>query len=709
MSILLCLGFLVASYYYYRRTTPPLQGWLKGILTALRIIAFVALFLALAQPILTLEHEYDKKKSIGVIVDRSQSMLLPVSQGSEETRKDIVDQLLESSDLRDLFGNLEVNYYSVAESLDVTKNGLNLSGNKTNFGKSVVQFRQLTKLAPLDYILLISDGKATAGEDLSDAVSQMNIPAFTIAVGDSSRIDDLSLDAVEYNDVLYAGRRTEIIAMISQQGELSGDRRVTLKEGNRTLGQVTFQPQGEGRTVDLGIAYTPDQPGKKILTLEISGGEDTNANNDRRTFAVRVLKSKIKILVYTSSVNQEYAFLNRYLQSRDDIDVDVVIDATGGDRLGIRFPNTPEKLNSYDAVILIDPNLNRILQHYEKFVTYLEDRGGGLFVIMGEEYAENALGNRLESIMPLAVSRQGVAYGKYHLAPNPRMIFHPAVKLGETREVIASIWQNQPPFTSMVAVDSLRADGVPLGYIEGIRSRRQICGLALRRLGAGKIINLALTPIWNWAFYPIGVGDDPSAYRDMISGSIRWLTIGDESDRVNFKPVTEVYESGDDVAFEGYARDEGFRAIEGGTGEVVIVSASGDSTTANILPRVNKEAGYYAEFGVMPPGEYTYRADMFAENVRLGRFDGKFAVDVIDRETALTEVDWSYLARTASVSGGVFASYNDVSPIIEAIDISKTSVTETDEVRLWDHVILLVIILVALSAEWFIRKNRQLL
>ncbi|MCK5126910.1 MAG: VWA domain-containing protein [candidate division Zixibacteria bacterium] len=709
LSVILCLALLGASFLYYRTTTPPLPGWLKSVLFSLRIIAFIALFLTLTQPILTIVETYEKNKSIGIVIDRSNSMNLPNSTNSRSSRKEMADELLDSEGFSDLLSNLDFEYYALAESLDVTKNGLNLSGNKSDFGRAIRKIDKLTSLNPYDYILVMSDGRATTGESLADAALSIEAPIFTIAVGDSVKNNDIALGELLYNNVMYAGRKTEIKASISQHGDISGDRRIILREGTRLISQATISPPGDGKTFEATIQYTPIQPGRKILTLEVSHGEDANTDNNRKTFSVRVLKSKMNVLLYSSSVNQEYAFLYRYLKSREDYEVTTVIDAPGGARLGERFPNTPEKLNRFDAVVLIDPNLNRIKSHHEKFNSYLRERGGGLFILMGEEYAQSAANNRLEQLSPLAVSFRHTEFGKFHLTPNPRMIFHPAVKLGDNREEITAIWQNQPPFTSMVRVDSLRSNGVAMGFIEGNRSRSQVCGMALRRMGAGKVIAMAMTPMWNWAFYPLGVGGDASDYQEFVSGVIRWLTVGDESDRVNFKPTAEVFESGEEVSFEGFARDEGFRAIAGGTGEVVIVSASGDSTTANILPRVGKEAGYYAEFGVMPPGEYSYRADMSAENVRLGRFDGKFAVDDIDRETALTQVDWNYLKNASALSGGVFASYDNIQPVIDAIDITKSKVTETDEVRLWDHVILLIIILVALSAEWFIRKNRQLL
>ncbi len=710
---LVCLALLAVSYLYYRRTTPPLPSLLRYLLLILRCAAFAALFLALAQPMVSHTEITRAKKRMAVLVDYSSSMTRLLHPDSAATRSDKARDILNSPRLASLENDLDITTFAFAESLVVIDEGRDLAGNKTDPGGALRQLKRRSAINPFDYVMLITDGRVTEGEDPSDVAAEYGSPVLAVAVGDSVRVQDIVLDRVVYNEVVFVGRQTEIKAMIAQQGSIEDRIRITLSEGNTVLAQRIDDPPGEGRTGEYALTFTPSRPGRMFLNLEVAGPEDeTNTQNNRHTFAVRVLKSKLNILVYSSSLNQEYAFLNRFLDSRDDYAVTRVVDAPGGDRLGERFPNTQERLNSFDLVIMIDPNLNRISSQYDRILSFMSDRGGGVLMFMGEHYARTAPGARLETLSPLAVASTAgprVRYGKFHIVPDMQMTFHPAVKLADTREGITAAWANQPPFTISLPIDSVRSGGMVLGYLGIDAGRSRQPAAAYRRYDAGKFLAFSVAPFWHWAFLPVGVGGDPTLYQDFLSATIRWLTISDESDRLNFKPIKEVFQSGEEVVFEGHARDEGFRPLEGGAGEVVVTESAGDSSIASIIPDPIRQGGYRARVGVLPPGPYTYYAELYADSIRLGRFDGEFAVDDIDRETAFASVDWNTLARTAQNSGGVFAAYSDLTPLTDAVNTDRVRTTNTREYRLWDHVVLLIIILVTLSAEWFIRKRRQLL
>jgi hypothetical protein len=712
LTILFCIILLGVSYFYYRRTTPPLPKFLRWFMIALRGLAFVCLFLALTQPILSYTEIKQQKKRMTVLVDHSSSMNQPLNTDSDTTRLQQGLDILYGPTLASLRDNTELMIFSFAESLDVAERGLNLSGNKTDFGRAAAQIREQSAINPPDYVLLLSDGRATEGENLPDMTSSLGWPIHTIALGDSSRTDDIALTDIEFNEVIYASRKTEIQVALSQQGIFDGKLQIQLSERNRVLTQKSADPPGDGKTGEHTLSFTPATPGRMFLNMEVLAGNEANVLNNRRTIAVRVLKSKLNILLYSSSLNQEYAFLNRYLGTRDDYETTRIIDSPGGSRLGERFPNTQEKLNAFDLVIMIDPSLSRIKSHFDRLTSYMTDRGGAILIFMGEQYALSAPDSRLETLMPLVTSHlrmRPIQYGKFHINPDARMIFHPVLKLADNREDIASTWANQPPFTQRLPIDSLRSGAVPLGYIEDQTDNVRKSVIAFTRHGAGKILTFAVAPFWHWAFYPVGVGGDASIYHEFISATIRWLTITDESDRLSFKPVKEVFQSGEETTFEGSVHDEGFRPIEGGTGELIIASSSDDTTIASILPEPGKPGRYLAAAGVLAQGSYDYHADLLADSVKLGDFDGKFAVDDIDRETAFSDVDWTYLAQTAQNSGGAFVSYHNIQPLLDAIDISTIRVEEKHDIRLWDHLILLLVIIVTLTLEWFIRKRRQLL
>lgn len=713
LAILLCLAFWGIIYLYYRKTTPPLSGIAKWLLIILRALALIIIFLALAQPVLDYTITKYKKKSLAILIDRSASMNLPVRPESESSRFDLAEKMLRDSEFNDLLSNMNYDYYAFAESLDVSRQGLNLDGNRTNPGQAFKQLEQLTAIAPPDYILLISDGRVTEGESLTDVVKKTNQPVYAIAVGDSTPVDDISLEKVVYDKIIYTGRETTIKSYISQRGSFSEKFRLSLYDGDRLLAEKLLLLPGDGKNGEFELPFIPTSRGRLFLDLVVSPNTDeANVLNNRQKFSVRVLKSKLRILVYSSSVNQEYGFLNRFLKSVADYEIVRVIDGTASGRLGERFPVTQEALNSFDLVILVDPDLVRLKSHYDRLASFISDRGGGLMVLMGREYLRSAANNRIADLIPLAVStrpRSEPRQGQYRLNLNQRMIFHPSLGLGRTAEETMTIWANQPPFTSVIPVDSTRSSGVTLAYLEGDFDIRNMPAMALRRMQAGKVLAIAVSPFWHWAFLPIGVGQDNTPYQHFFGGSIRWLTIGDESDRINWQPVKEVFESGEKVIFAGIAHDEGFRPIENATGDLVISTAGGDSTITPILPDPTRPGHYLAEIGQLSEGNYEYRAELFGEGLRLGQFEGKFAVDEINREIALINVDWSFLENLSRATSGAFANYNDISPITEAINTSKIEVEEIHEIRIWDNIVLLIVMVTALLLEWFIRKNRQLL
>jgi len=713
LAVLFCLLFWLVTWLYYRRTTPPLGRGLRILLAALRIIAIGAIFLSLAQPILNFSTRTEIKKKAVVLTDRSGSTNNPLNPDNSISRIQKIDEILDGAVFKQLNDNMDVDYYSFAESLSITEDGRDLMGNKSNPGVALEQLKRLSGINPPDYVFILSDGRVTAGRPLVEAVGDLGSPVYTVAVGDSVRDDDVALDNIIYDDVVYAGYKTDIKAIVSQRGDFDSRLSLTLKDGNKILAQETEGLPGDEKTGEYTINYTPNVPGRLILDLNINSGDrDGNKLNNQRKFYVRVLKSRIRVLLYSSSLNQEYGFLNRYLKSRDDIEVVSVIDATGGDRLGERFPASQEALNSFDALILIDPDLNRLSDDYDRLNSYLTDRGGGIMVLMGPISARSVKGNRLAGFLPLALSGGGASalnYGEFHIVPDQQMIFHPTLMLADNRDEIVAKWVNQPPFTLSLNVDSLQSGAVTLGYLDDPGRDRRMPVLAFRRQGAGKIMASAVAPFWHWAFYPIGIGGDDKDYRQFMASTLRWLTLGEESDRVNFGPLADVFQSGEEVIFTGLARDEGYRPITSAGGEVILVSENGDTVSAAITAASGKTGRYRADPGVLPPGSYNYRAELRAEGIDLGRFEGRLAVDETDRETALSDVDWTALELAATASGGEFVSYLNPEDLIGNIDFSTVKRWRQHEIRLWDNTVVLIIILVALSLEWFIRKRRQLL
>ena len=116
LTALILILFIALSVLLYRRTNPPLSRGLRILLTALRAVAVVALFLALSEPVLSYKREYERKPRVAILVDRSNSMDI-----IEETlsRSERADSLLSSDRFRQFQSQFDVRSVPFAGNLAV--------------------------------------------------------------------------------------------------------------------------------------------------------------------------------------------------------------------------------------------------------------------------------------------------------------------------------------------------------------------------------------------------------------------------------------------------------------------------------------------------------------------------------------------------------------------------------------------------------------
>ena len=105
LTALVFILFLIYSLYIYRRTNPPLSMLSRTILSGLRIIALLALFLALFEPVVSYRREFSRLPKMTVMVDKSRSMDI---EENGRTRAGRIESFLSSDKFRDLASHFEL-------------------------------------------------------------------------------------------------------------------------------------------------------------------------------------------------------------------------------------------------------------------------------------------------------------------------------------------------------------------------------------------------------------------------------------------------------------------------------------------------------------------------------------------------------------------------------------------------------------------------
>jgi hypothetical protein len=700
-ALLVLLGL---SVWLYRRTNPPLPMWLRMVLGGLRVLAIAGIVIALSEPVVSYTRTFERPRTITVLVDHSGSM---EKQESGLSRRARADSLLSTAMFERLGAQAEVT--TLFFGGDVTGSRSQVMRDRTALGDVIVERERQELGDPADYWLLVSDGRWNAGRDTQEAARGLRSPVYAIDVAGSSGNFDVGLVEADCSSILFAGQATEVKATLSFNQARDSVITVQLRDSARVITQKDIRLDQESGLADVVLDYTPSQPGQRILTVSVPVREgEENPGNNSQSMAVKVLKSRLTVLLVSHAPDYEVGFLSRFLRQADKYEVELVVPAAKAGNLAGAFPDRQTELNRYDLVVLHDPSMGELARYGDLLRGYLADRGGALMVLMGQRFGQQAPGERSREFLPFWPSRSGgFRPVQFQGVPAEGQLFHPAVRLGESQTAIREAWAQLPPFESVVLCDEMAADGVMLVWGSGPLERHgRVPVLGYRRVGAGKIIAAAGLPLWRWGFTGAGGGD--RAYGDFMEGAISWLTVRDDFAPVQVKPTNEVYRRGDEVVFEGHAYDQGYRPLDQVRGMVSVTrEEDGTSRESDLSPVGSGE--YEARFSDLATGQYRWRGELRSEGELLKADSGTVVVEAYSLEEFDQRGDPATLAALADATGGTYFTYEQFTEALERLDTQRVTQTRKAELTAFDGDIWWIIVLIALSTEWLIRKRNQLL
>jgi hypothetical protein len=204
------------------------------------------------------------------------------------------------------------------------------------------------------------------------------------------------------------------------------------------------------------------------------------------------------------------------------------------------------------------------------------------------------------------------------------------------------------------------------------------------------------------------LGLAPEEYENFLGNAIRWLTLTDDADRLAIRTDLDVYHSGEPVQLDGLVYDEAYRFIDRAEVSARIWPEDGGDTIRMVL---NPGSGdrFQGQVTALPPGTYRYDGAAKVEGQNLPLSGGMFRIESYGLEQRYSSLDEGTLRAIAVESGGRYYSENDDPAILDSLDLTPVTRERTVEFSLGNHWLVLTIFIVALSAEWFIRRRRQLL
>ena len=709
------------AFLLYRNTNPPVSRGLRRILFVFRFVALFLLLSLLLEPVITLLIIRHERPVVAVLVDHSASMTITDPEGHRRT---ILDSLLRTETIRELSEKYDLSFFHFADEVirihPDQKDSSFIVGKVTNIGGALVAVQDSLRDSNLQALLLLTDGGNNVGQDPGRVVRALKHPVYTVGIGDTTEQRDIGIVKLITNDITYTENEASVEVTVRSHG-LGGMRvPIQLKDRHSIVDSQYLLLSATGGEQVVTLHFTPHKEGirKYTLSVPVQEGEIITQNNGRE-FMVRVLRSKIKVLIAAGAPGFEVSFLKRALEKDKDIDVTVAVVKRGGGYYQNVFPKKRDELDQFDAILFVALPRAGFGQALEELVyNFVVQEGKSLLFFPGKDHATwtTYRDSRLADILPVQIASGRDRVYSTTLTPHltAEGFSHPVTRFDEDPTLNERKWADMPPLLGAVGNCQPKPQAMVLSVhpqLKGEESRTPF--IALQRSQKGKTMVINGFPLWRWDFMMWGIGKSDEEYVQLVTNAVRWLTTQEESDLVTVSTSKRMYRGGEPIDFSAQVYDEQYRALDGA--EVVISVAPTDTVgkrevrgefSFTLLQRSEGWGRYEGSLKALPAGDYGFTGSALYKGRSLGQSSGKFSVEEYSMEFENTQMNVDLLRRVSEASGGTYHYYKDVHHLMDQLRAETNIRSERRPFLLWDNPVLLGIFLLSVFVEWTLRKRK---
>ncbi|HID57456.1 TPA: hypothetical protein EYP37_13055 [Candidatus Poribacteria bacterium] len=714
------LLIVVASYL---RLKSP-EGRYRAALMTLRGVALLVLTLALLGPTLIFSEKVRRKPDLILLVDTSRSMTI---KDEGESRIGSVKEALSSGILEKLNERFELHGYtfgsSLRGSLDVER--LEADDDSTQITSSLLSAVDTWRGRPLAGVVLLSDGADTSKRPLP---RKLPVRVYAVGVGSPKPPKDIRIISISVPPIAYVDHAAELSLFIENLG-YDGDKiQVTLRE-NEGGAEMRKLIELKGQTVQVEFQIRPSAEGDFTYTLSLPTlpGEISSQNNSR-VFPLKVVKSKLRVLFIESTPGWEFAFLKRALEADPNVKPDYLLiprrrppgtipSLKGSIPIegGLEGLPKPGDLAKYDVLIIGDLDSSSLTKgEFESIVRYVSSGGGVIFLPGRSSMGSRGLTKTpLARLLPVSIPPQGCILRSEEFNPilTSEGMYHPVMRLGGTKEENLAAWRDLPPLEGLFTGFSPKPGASILALF---RAETDLPVVLFQRYGSGKVLFIGGIGLWGWDFKVWGTltarpRDSNRPYRRFWAQAIRWIGTRTTAKLVSASLVKKIFQLGERGDLTVRVYDETFTPVEGAQVEVTLKTPYGKELPLEVEEALGTAGVYTASYKFLREGSYRFNVKARYGGALLGEDSVRCEVQRSTLEFEKPYLDEGYLKKLAEISGGRYIGLEDLDRLPKMIKAEDEFLILQREREIWDTPLLLVVVALILSAEWILRKRRDLM
>ncbi len=667
LAALLTLLIVFYQYFYKSKRNRKLQI----PLAVLRFIGVFGVFLLLLNPSFTKTSLLTEKQDLIILLDDSYSIK---SGDAEEQMISLRDQLINNEELAERF---DLSTYSFGVELR-NSDSLSFDEKATNISKALSSVNSAFK-GNTASVVLLSDGNQTIGEAYEFMGKAVSYPVNAIVVGDTTTYTDLKINQVNANRYAFLKNTFPIEVFISYQGEAPIRSTISIQLDGITVYRENFDLSGERNSKKIVTALQANTVGLKTVEIKLDPipGERNTYNNQRR-LSIEVIDEKTRIGLISEVMHPDLGALIKAIESNSQRSV------------GLVSPNiSQEELSEYNMFILYQP-----APSFSGVFQYVKDAKVNTFTITGPNTNWNFL-NR---------AQKGIERTNFNQAEDIIAVLNPSFDLFDLSDFSVDDF---PPLKGSLGdiLITRPYESILDQQIKGVVLQDPL--LPILSDETGRHAYLFGENIWKWRIQSFRNDQNFENFDNFINKLILYLTTDQRNERLS---VTNelIYQGITEKNIKASFFDATYDFDANATLKLSLKGMNNDFVDERLL--FLRDSEYEVDINDLPAGEYAFTVSVegtdFAKN-------GRFSIEDFNLEQLFVSSDYRKLSELAETSSGSLYFPNEIEKLIDYLSSDSrylpTQKSVENVVSLIDFRIILGIIILAFTAEWFIRKYNGLI
>jgi hypothetical protein len=665
LSLIFAIGLSFYQYFYGNKS----KNKVNLLLAVLRFLSVFGILLLLINPKITRNTFEIEKTPLPIVIDNSSSI---IDLKAKIQSLDLFKKLTSNSDLKEKF---EIQTYQFDSDFKLSDK-IDFTGKQTNIDEVAKNLKSIykNKIFPT---VLITDGNQTSGADYVFSFDSNN-KIYPLILGDTTTFLDLKISQLNVNKYAFQGNKFPVEVFLNYAGTKNVNANFSISQGNNVLSKQTVSFSPSNKSFILNVLLPADRVGLQIFKASLSSKEsEKNTYNNSKNFAVEVIDQKTNIALISAINHPDLGALKRSIETNVQRKVTIC------------KPNQVNSLQDYNILIFYQPT-----SEFKSVFDANKLAGINSFTITGTNTDFNFL-NQNQANYAFKMSNQKEDYladfnAQFNLFALDNIGFGQLPPLQNAFGTITSIGNNNVLLNARIR--NIATNSPLLAFSENAGKR------AAYLFGENSWKWRLQSHVDNKSFEKYDIFLDKTIQFLASNNSKKSLVVGHE----NF------YNSGDEIEITAQYFNKNYEFDDKARLTISVTNKLNKQTKNYDLLKTNN--AFKVNLNGLSAGQYTFSVKELNSNAV---YNSYFEILDFDIEKQFVNPDLLKLKQLAAqTSGKVFAPTQVdelINNLLQNENYMAVQKSIIKKIPLIDSILLLILIVISLVSEWFIRKYNGML